>query len=303
MAVRYRPRVLLIVHDPWVTHGQTRLHQHMGWNDPYVLAQQYIADIKTASHGLVAYQIVRALDAPWFPPKIDGFRYTMTDYLSRWSRRDMHQPDALDYQRRLEHFELVSLLNRDVYDEVWVFSFPYAGEYESLMFGPSAIWCNAPPILRPDARRNSVIMGFNYERDVGCMLENFGHRVESIMAAQYARRPDIENLWDAFTRYDQRHPGQAACGNVHFAPNSTRDYEWGRGTAVLASCDRWRDYPATAGAPPRLVDAREWGGGDMRAHHIWWLQHLPHTPGRIDGVWGDWWRTCLLLEADPLLAE
>lgn len=303
MTVRYRPRVLMIVHDPWIVPGSVRLHQHFGWNDPYVLAQQYIADIRTASHGLVAYQIVRALDAPWFPPKIDGFRYTVTDYLERWARRDMHMPDGVDYQRRLEQFDILTQLNQDLFDEVWVFSFPYAGEYESIMVGPSAIWCNAPPIVTAAARRNLVMMGFNYERDVGCMLENFGHRVESIMAAQYARYPGIPNRWEQFSQYDQRAPGHAACGNVHFAPNSTRDYEWGRTTAVLSACDQWRDYPQTAGAAPRLVTAAEWGGGDMRAHHIWWLQHLPHTPRRIDGVWGDWWRTCLLLEADPLLAE
>lgn len=303
MPVRFRPRVLMIVHDPWVIPGEKRLHQHMGWHDPYALARQYIADIRTASHGLVAYQIVRALDAPWFPPKVDGFRYTMPEYLERWARRDMHQPDGVDYERRIAQFDLIGQLNADVYDEVWVFSFPYAGEYESIMLGPSAIWCNAPPIPRADARRNTVLMGFNFERDVGCMLENFGHRVESIMAAQYARFPQKENLWERFCQYDKTHPGAAACGSVHFAPNSTRDYEWGRSVPVRSTCDEWLDYPATAGTPARLVDAREWGNGDMRAHHIWWLQHMPHTPRRIDGVWGDWWRTCLLLEADPLLAE
>jgi hypothetical protein len=301
--VRYRPRVLMIIHDPWVIPGTTRLHQQMGWNDPHVLAQQYIADIRLASHGLVAYQIVKILDAPWFPAKVDGFRYGIDTFLKQWASRSMHHPDALDYQTRIAQFDLMSRLARDEYDEVWVFSFPYAGEYESVMIGPTAFWCNAPPIVRSDAVRNTVMMGFNYERDVGCMLENFGHRVESIMAHTYAQQPHTDNLWEAFIRYDHTSPGAAACGNVHFAPNSTRDYEWGRSGTVWSTCDAWRDYPATAAAPARLVTAAEWGGGDMRAHHIWWLQHLPHRAQLVAGVWGDWWRTVLLWDDDPLLVE
>jgi hypothetical protein len=303
MPVQYRPRVLMIVHDPWIIPDKTRLHQHMGWHDPYVLAQQYIADIHTASHGLVAYQIVRALDAPWFPAKIDGFRYTSETFLRQWATQAMHQPDALDYRKRIEQFDLLTKLARDEYDEVWVFSFPYAGEYESVMIGPTAFWCNAPPIICPDAVRNTVMMGFNYERDVGCMLENFGHRVESIMAHTYQKNAHLHNLWEEFIRYDLTSPGAAACGNVHYAPNSTRDYEWGRSGAVLSSCDRFLDYPASANAPARRVTAAEWGGGDMRAHHIWWLKHLPHRAERSAGEWGNWWRTVLLLDEDPLFAE
>jgi hypothetical protein len=137
------------------------------------------------------------------------------------------------------------------------------------------------------------MMGFNYERDVGCMLENFGHRVESIMHQVYASQPPHQNLWQAFCQHERTHPQDAACGNVHFAPNSRTDYEWGNHTQVWSTCDRWRDFPASQSAPARLVDCREWGNGDMRAHHVWWLQHLPHTPAMRDGVWGDWWRYCI----------
>jgi len=286
MPVRFRPRVLMITHDPWVVAGTQRLHAYMGWNDPYVLAKQYIADIRLASHGLVEYHIVKAFDAPWFPVKEDGFRYTSESFVRQWAARAMHHPDGVDYDRRLAEFDLIARLARDEFDEVWVFSFPYAGEYESRMIGPTAFWCNAPPLVRPDAVRNFVMMGFNFERDVGCMLENFGHRVESIMTHTYADKRRAPNLWHEFIRYDQTSPGAAACGNVHFAPNSTRDYEWGRTQPVWSTCDRWLDYPATAGAPARLVTAAEWGNGDMRAHHIWWLKHLPHTPGLVGGVWG-----------------
>lgn len=292
MTTPLAPRVLMIVHDPLV-QSDRRLHQQYGWHDPRQLAQQYIDDMAQASHGLVRYTVVNIIDAPWFPVKVDGFQYDVASYTQRWARRDMHHPDGLDYQARIAAFDLYARFNRQEFDEVWVFSPPYAGEYESIMIGPRAIWCNAPPLQTSAIPRNFVMMGFNYERDVGCMLENFGHRVESIMQHVYANHPTTPNLWDAFCQYDMRHPQAAACGNVHFAPNSTHDYDWGNRRSVWSSCDRWRDYPRSADAPARLVDCHEWGNGDMRAHHIWWLQHLPRSAVMLDGVWGNWWDYCV----------
>lgn len=289
----YSPRVLMIVHDPIVDDRGTRLHQHMRWHNPYALATQYVSDIAVASHGRVQYQIIKTIDAPWFPPKVDGFRYDAHSYLQGWQRRTMHHPDGLDYRARLAQFSLIARHTAGEFDEVWVFSFPYAGEYESIMIGPQAIWCNAPPLIVPEAAKNFVMMGFNFERDVGCMLENFGHRVESMMQAVYQRTPHTHNYWRDFSQYDAIAPRQAGCGNVHFAPNSRHDYDWGHHAQVLSYCDRWSDFPHTIDAPPRVVDCREWGNGDMRAHHIWWLQHLPRHAGVIDGVWGDWWHYCM----------
>jgi hypothetical protein len=27
----------------------------------------------------------------------------------------------------------------------------------------------------------------------------------------------------------------------------------------------------------------------MRAHHLWWLDHLPRVAGETDGVRNNWW--------------
>lgn len=296
LPTRYTPRVLMVVHDPIINERGQRLHQHMGWFNPYILATQYIADIEQASHGLVRYEIVKTIDAPWFPRKADGFRYEVSSYLRGWPTRTMHHPDGLDYQARLAQFDLIARRNAHEFDEVWVFSFPYAGEYESIMIGPEAIWCNAPPLVMHEAAHNFVMMGFNFERDVGCMLENFGHRVESMMQAVYQRVPHTHNHWRDFSAYDAIAPRQSGCGNVHFAPNSRHDYDWGNRTQVISWCDRWHNFPHTGDAPSRMVDCREWGYGDMRAHHIWWLQHLPRHAGIVDGVWGDWWHYCLTFD-------
>lgn len=289
-------RVLMIVHDPpLVEHGGRRLHEVFGWSDPAKLAQQYIADLRMASSGYLNYEIVERIDAGWFPPKVDGFQYTGETYLRAWQTRSFHEPDAIDYSAQLRAFNLIERYNRGEFDEAWFFSFPYAGDYESMMVGRNAFWCNAPPMQSRDCNRRFVMMMFNYERDVGCMLENFGHRVESIMSHMYERHGG-RNMWEVFTRYDQIAPGQAQCGNVHFAPNSQRDYDWGNRRAVRSFCDDWYSYPLLPGHA-RTVTCSEWGNGDMRAHHIWWLQHLPHGAGETDGVANNWWQYV----ADPNL--
>jgi hypothetical protein len=100
-----------------------------------------------------------------------------------------------------------------------------------------------------------------------------------------------------FTRYDQVAPGQSHCGNVHFAPSSQRDYDWGNRRRVHSYCDNWHTFPDLSG-PGRVVDCAEWGNGDMRLHHLWWLKHLPHVPGTTFGVGNNWWEY-VLLARDP----
>ncbi len=169
-------------------------------------------------------------------------------------------------------------------------AFPYAGYYESVMAGPGAFWCNAPPLTGVGhCERRFVIMGFSCERGPGEMLENLGHRAESILKHVYRHKKGDANLWERFTRYDLRYPGQAECGTVHFAPNSEQDYDWGNGRLVQSRCDSWLKFPDLNG-PPRQVNCQEWGNGDIRQHHLWWLGHLPHVTGKTSGIANNWWQ-------------
>lgn len=288
-------RVAVVVHAPLLeAYGGRRLHEHFGWHDPTTLERQYIEDLALASGGLARYEVVARHVVDAYPPKLDGFRYDDASYLRCWTRGGgFHQPDAADYHAILGEFALFEQAQHGLIDEVWLFGFPYAGYYESHMAGSGAFWCNSPPLAgSAHCGRRFVVMGFNYERDVGCMLENFGHRVESIMAHVYRDRRGEANLWERFTRYEQRHPGRAECGNVHFAPSSVRDYDWGNPRPVRSRADNWYDFPELSG-PPRELRADEWGSGDMRLHHLWWLDHLPRVAGMTDGVLNNWWRYVL----------
>lgn len=294
-----RPRVLLIIHNPIVeSQGGRRLTELLGWNDPDELARQYAADLALCSVGYLRYQIVERIDADWYPVKQDGFRYTDETFLHAWRTRTLHEPNAIDYEAQVAAFDLIGRYERGELDEVWFMTFPYAGDYESTMVGRDAFWCNSPPVPNTEhCAGRFVIMAFNYERGVDCMLENFGHRTESIMRHVFSRHRPEHNLWDRFTRYDLTAPGQAQCGNVHFAPNSVRDYDWGNPRYVMSYCDDWYSFPELPGVA-RRVNCAEWGNGDMRAHHIWWLSHIPHVAGATYGIANNWWEYLLLARDD-----
>ncbi|NIM94182.1 MAG: hypothetical protein GTO18_10790 [Anaerolineales bacterium] len=266
------------------------MNDALGWNDPDILSEAFIQDVVECSYGLIQFQIVERIEVDAFPEKADGFSYTPESYIASWRREiSFHEPDAVDYHKIIEDFNIIEKIDKDLIDEVWLFAFPYAGYYESIMAGPGAFWCNAPPLKSTEhCSRRFVIMGFNYERGVGEMLEDLGHRAESILSRVFQDMTVDENLWTRFTRYDLTHPGRADVGTVHFAPNSERDYDWGNTRRVLSYCDDWYAFPDFSGTR-REVSCDEWGGGDMRLHHLWWFQHFPHYEGELNGISTNWW--------------
>lgn len=286
------PRVLHIIHNPRMPYyGGLKLHEAMRWHDPDRNAQMYLEDVHYASYGLVNYRIVERIEVDGFPVKQDGFVYTPDSYLQCWHQRHKcHIPDLVDYARLVDEFDLIGKINRDEIDEVWLTAFPYGGYYESRMVGPGAFWCNSPPLEHTEhAARRFVIMGFSFERGVGEMLEDLGHRAEAILQRVFRNQKGDKNLWARFTQYDLTHPRQAEVGNVHFAPNSERDYDWGNKRKVWSRCDAWYNFPDLS-ADPRLVECQEWGRGDIRAHHVWWLRHFPHVDGDTAGISNNWWQ-------------
>ncbi len=285
-----QPKVLAIIHDPIIrSRGGRKLHEVFGWNDPDRLAKGYADDIRQCSFGYADYQIAERIEVDRYPLKLDGFTYDEHSYLRAWDTRDFHQPDAVDYLHLVDEFDLIQKVDSGAIDEVWLLGFPYTGYYESIMAGPGAFWCNAPPLAGTErCSRRFVIMGFNYERGVGEMLEDLGHRAESILSKVFERTRGDANLFERFTRYDQKYPGQAEVGNVHFAPNSVRDYDWGNPRYVASRCDDWSNFPNFRGII-RRVNCSEWGNGDIREHHRWWLRHFPHTVGAVNAISYNWW--------------
>ena len=286
-------KVLVIVYDPVMDEatGQT-LSAHQGWGRVEDLATGFMADILQHSYGMARYQVVERIDVDEFPAKVDGFRYSPQTYLDVLRGVSApYMPQEADYFAIIRQFNLLNRVARDEINEVWIFNFPHAGFYESIMAGPDAFWCNAPALKNTWASgRRFVIMGFSYERGVGEMLESFGHRVESTLEKTFEHLTGDENLWQRFIQYNKIAPGRAAVGNIHFAPNSTRDYDWNNPSTVRSECYDWlMNFPNFKG-DIREVNASEWGRGEIRAHHQWWLKHIPHVAGRQNGIHNNWWQ-------------
>jgi len=284
-------RVLLVVYDP-VMDPVTgiKLSSLMNWNRPEDLVTGFSQDILQASYGNARYQIVERQELAEFPILLDGFRYTPQGYLDVVNRiQPPHTPPMADYSAILDQLNIIPRIARRDVDEVWLFAFPHAGFYESIMGGAGAFWCNSPPLAGTGScPRRFVMMGFSYERGGGEMLESYGHRAESILAKVFSQTSGAGNLFEKFTRYDKKTPGHAEVGTIHFAPNSESDYDWNNPRKVKSACDDWFDFPNFHGTQ-REVNADEWGNGDIRQHHLWWLKHIPHVSGRMNSKNNNWW--------------
>ncbi len=285
-------KVLALVYDPVMDAASgVTLRESMNWNRPLDLSDGFSADILQSSQGMGRYQVVQRVDLHEFPVLADGFQYTPKTYMDVLRAvTPPHKPMEIDYQAILRKFNILQAVGRNEIDEVWILAFPYAGLYESTMGGAGAFWCNAPVLKNTEScARRFVVMGFNFERGVGEMLEAFGHRAEAILTKTFEKTSGEANLYLRFARYEKMTPGRAEVGSIHYAPNSERDYDWNNPRKVLSFCDNWYKFPDLSGAA-RLVDAMEWGSGDIRLHHTWWLKHVPHVAGRKNGIHHNWWQ-------------
>lgn len=180
-----QPRVFVMVYNPVVdaTTGK-HLIETMGWNNPDTLIAGYIADVDECSGGLVKFQVVQKIIADEFPIKVDGYRYMPQQYVQvAQTNTGAHDPDAVDYLAILATHNILARVTAGEFDEVWLFGGPYFGFWESAMAGAGAFFSNGGPIEGTSScPRKFHVMGFSYQRGVGEMLENVGHRAESILS-------------------------------------------------------------------------------------------------------------------------
>ena len=91
-------------------------------------------------------------------------------------------------------------------------------------------------------------MGPSPERGLDCAIENFGHRTESTMSKVYGiwdSGNPVHNNWEKFTLVDWLAPAfsYSGCGNVHYPPNGSSDYDYGNPSTVNTNCDDFANYP------------------------------------------------------------
>lgn len=303
-----RRRVYVIVYDPLLSNGQY-LSDYLGWNEHSILTQQTIDFFRQASRGRLNYEVVyTTIVTDGWPIKVDKFRYTEEEYLAVINGQSPpHEPDTVDYNAIVNSPELdiCGKANRGEIDEVWIYNGPYFGFYESTLVGPGAYWYNSPPVPGPhDCNRLIPIMGPSPERGLDCAIHNFGHRMEATMTKVYGswEQNRTAHNWERFALVKALSPdySYSGCGNIHYPPNGTSNYDYGNTSGVPSNCDDFVHYP-NLGDPAetvRPVTCAEWGCTEV-GYLAYWFSHLPSNDGcGPDGVANDWWTYF----TDPALA-
>ncbi|MFO7617204.1 MAG: amylo-alpha-1,6-glucosidase [Bacteroidales bacterium] len=300
-------KVAVVIQDPVLPqYGGKRLHEVVKtpgrtftWNDPYVLNSEYEAALGKISHGTVQYEVVRIIDdGHFFSRRNDNGKMLGTDEMvellmePEW--KTLKQTGThFDYQAFVEHYGFDRMRDRDQIHEVWVWSFPYGGMWESNYCGAGGFWLNSEPTTTTSNKKLLVVMGLNYERKMSLALESYGHRFESVMWHVYGRwdyQAGNPNNWEKYTRFNKTHPGLANIGNIHFPPNGMHDYDWTNRTPVTTCADGWAFYPDIREGLARTVDCTEWEC-THEGYMTWWFSHLPHFEGvnPADGKLNNWW--------------
>jgi YVTN family beta-propeller protein len=301
-------KVYVVVYDPLLSGGEN-LSTHLGWNSYAALDQGTISLFKQASQNYLLYDVVdtKIVTDGW-PEKIDGFRYTETQYLDAVSGKSpYHSPDAVNYNKIVNdpQLDICGKANRGEIDEVWIFNGPGFGFYESSLVGPGAYWYNSPPVPGPfTCNRLIPLMGPSPERGVAEEVHNFGHRNESTMQEVYGswNENSIAHSWDKFAldKYQSPSFSYSGCGNVHFPANGTSDYDYGNPATVQSNCADFANYPQLHNPASVLqpVTCSLWGC-DHQKYLGYWFSALPNSTGcGPDNVANNWWKYF----ANPTLA-
>ena len=286
------PKILLYIYDPiMTTRGGRRMHTVYGWQDPVSLTNQIISDFKTSSHDLAHFKIAQTQIDDTYPYFQDGYQYNDAAFAADYAAGKPHQ-STFDYVKFIQDKSLAAAVDRGDIDEVWVYSLPYGGMWESAMAGNGAYWINGPSY--PAGERAFAIMGWNFERGVGEAIHSFGHRAENIMVHSYGPWQANQNTtWNRFALLDKDAPGKGGVGNVHFPVNGTSDYDYYNPRSVVSNADDWNNYPNFTGVTRSFTSA-EWsprGADPQREYLNWWYSKMPHVAGRgNDFFLANWWR-------------
>ncbi len=286
--------------------NKRRIHQVRGWADPLVLVYQLVEEFYQCSDGVIQYQIVEIHDDVQCFSRLDG-EFMSLDTLAYFFgpggrlygrttpgtlqyMAEIEDRVKFDYRAMIDYHQFDQKRNEGRITEVWVYTFPFGGMYESQLVGPGAFWYNSPPMDHPGLRRLLPVMGWNYERGIAEALESYGHRSESALSHAYGRwdpRATTPNNWEIFTSIDKDKPGKAHVGNIHYPPNGMSDYDFGNHRYVTCYADNWKRYPILLDQT-RVLNCSEWGCSHL-GYMRWWYSHLPRFVGVTDGILNNWW--------------
>jgi len=328
---KHKLKLLIIENNPIV--GSGRASDTVKMTDAVrASVEELMDDIEYSSHGLVTCEIAgweredgfalhtceftllngtksHALDEETFT---ELFREGWYGWWSKdWFTKGVCPEDCgftYDYDAMIRKHNIVERRNKGEFNMILLVNIDPVHTYEACMIGRNSYWINGEP-LEYDCPLTAVMNVSVSRRDAN--FECFGHMMEMIMGFTFCKEyeecgyekgcyngmdPEKMNLWNRFILCDRNFDGPAGCGNVHFSPNSTDDYDWSNETKVWSTWRDWCDnYPDLTGEA-ELTNCRAYlplgiGKKDTcRLHHRWWFYAMPHAGGVTeDGFSNSWW--------------
>ncbi|MCB0533369.1 MAG: T9SS type A sorting domain-containing protein [Saprospiraceae bacterium] len=282
-------KVALVIIDPPIAAAGGQRFSEYFWSfvgGPVYLAQAMADSLTAFSSGAVQYQIAQTYDSDSLFCNFGAVRLSVDSIFQLflepgWTTlhfvAEQLGQSRFDYNAMLGYYDFCAQSDAKLIDEVWVYSMPFIGTWESTLTGEGAFWYNSPPLSGNTCVDQLPIMGLNYERGRAEALHAYGHRTESAMAQVFSRwnyaTPPL-NSWETFAQYAQLNTGQAHLGNIHFPPNGTSDYDYGNPAEVLSFAPNWKRYPFLF-QETEIVSCETWNCEHLD-YLAWWFRHVPH---------------------------
>lgn len=319
-------KVWMVVYDPFPTNsGKAHLWEVFDpadtwalWNNPYKQNSQLAELIHMATHSNVVVITTRTNVFRHFPLLRNGKRYYYEEngpeeqdnfwhsYKSPWDMNLYNSPFDYDHMLLNELENAEEIMGTGEVDQIYIWSPPGGGGYESLMVGPGSWWCNSTGHTGNDGYRNYprrwIVWMYNYERGTDMAFHNHGHMAESHMSHftsgldwNYATRQNpnkrLDNIWNTYAAVDAWHPDNAAIGDCHRRPNSEHDYDFHNMRFVRSSYPNWQGTNFLSWPHMHMhtqvnrdtwhdqafhdsIYAHEGEGSHLR----WFFQNMPHLP-------------------------
>ncbi|MDY3979217.1 MAG: hypothetical protein SOZ00_04270 [Tidjanibacter sp.] len=307
-------KVAVVYEDPIVEGtGGKRIHELYNWNNPWSQCAEYKKNFDEISHGVVKYEIVGEYEADhlytYHNDSVDKPYLTTDELVAICDSKvfpGINEGVSYDYVGMINHFGFGAMRDRGELHEVWVYTHPASGMYESRLVGKNAFWCNSPGITTDlPCQDLMTVMFCNYERTVDLALHSYAHRVESIMNEvyggwryEYKNKKQALTTWEKFSAYkltyERFDSGYAHIGLCHFPPNGVKDYDYNNSSLIYTYADEWFNYPNIVEdkSKARRVSSAEWEFGQY-GYMKWYFGHLPHfkglNPDSKDLHLNNWW--------------
>ncbi len=292
-------KVMVVAYDPIMENvtGSPRLHAWYGGVDPATATTAIIDDMNAASGGRLRYELVEIDVRDEWPIHVDGTRFTDETYKAAYENPnfkwgDLPNGDLNAIARDLLFEQKVN--NGDV-EEVWLWGAPGFAWPEATMGGNGAFSLNGANERTVPGVDSPVfpVMGFSHERQIDTAIENFGHRMETLIRRNYDgwnTTTGIEHDWDAFTALNRHTLGQGGVGNIHVAFNGPTGVDYSRESTAIKSTNYqdWATFPYLYGVRSDN-NCTLWGCTDY-GYVKWWFQNIPILAGTHSNYANNWWR-------------